>query len=185
MSDHIDVINNVVLFQMHDNLQQLLVVFGITALWDVILRSISLGILHIPIVSTWKWIKVLKPYFEHHTLLAAALLAGVAGVGAQAFLWLLPPTTSLLIHTLEVLIASVLVGGPMYMSGLYPVLNRTYYDKLGAFAMVSDGLSGLIVMTTIYILQRLLHEDKVSSNRHENHPNEVSRTDSTPKEKDR
>ena len=185
MSDHIDVINNVVLFQMHNNLQQLLVVFGITALWDVILRFISLGSIHIPIISTWKWIKVLKPYFEHHTVLAAALLAGLAGAGAQAFLWFIPPTTNPFLYTLEVLIASILVGGPMYVSGLYPVLNRTYYDKLGAAAMLSDGISGLVVMTTIYILQRLFHEDKVSRNRHENHPTEVSRTDSTPKEKDR
>ena len=170
---------------MHDKLQQLLVVFGTTALWDVLLRSISLGTIHIPIVSTWKWVKVLKPYFEHHTLLAAALLAGIAGAGAQTLLWLLPPTTSSLIYTLEVLVMSILVGGPMYVSGLYPVLNRTYYDKLGAAAMLSDGLSGLVVMTTIYILQHLLYEDTVPSKRHENHPNEVSTTHCTTEEQKR
>ena len=167
---------------MYNAWYHLFLVFVVTALWDVLLRFISLGAIHIPIISTWKWIKALKPYFKYHTVLAAALLAGLAGAGAQAFLWFIPPTTNPFLYTLEVLIASILVGGPMYVSGLYPVLNRTYYDKLGAAAMLSDGLSGLVVMITIYILQNILSENKISRNRHENHPNEIRRFHSTPKE---
>ena len=166
---------------MYDTWKQISVVFVVTALWDVILRFISLGTIHIPIISTWKWIRTLKPYFEHHTLLAAALLAGFAGAGAQAFLWFIPPTTNPFLYTLEVIIASILVGGPMYVSGLYPVLNRTYYDKLGAAAMLSDGLSGLVVMTTINIIQRLSHKNEISSNSHKNHSNKISSTHSTTK----
>lgn len=134
-----------------EDYEQLILVFLTTAVWDVILRYISLGNIRIPVVSDWEWVRVLAPYFKKHTILGAALIAGSAGASAQLVLWLLPPTTSYAYFTFQVALVSALVGWPMYISGLYPELRRHYYDNLQGKAVISDALSGLVVMMTIFL----------------------------------
>ena len=59
--------------------------FVVTALWDVVLRYMSLNFETIPFIiqQQMPFIKDLKPYFQHHTLLAAALIAGFIGATTQ------------------------------------------------------------------------------------------------------
>ena len=58
--------------------------FIITALWDVVLRFMSENYKKLPKWLQWfNFIEYLKPYFQKHTLLAAALIAGFIGFGAQ------------------------------------------------------------------------------------------------------
>ena len=55
--------------------------FIITALFDVLLRYISLNRL-----LDYDFVRYLEPYFKQHTLLAAALIAGFVGATAQYFI---------------------------------------------------------------------------------------------------
>ena len=57
--------------------------FIITALWDVVLRILSVYEPIPSINNAMPFIKDLKPYFEKHTLLAAALIAGFVGACTQ------------------------------------------------------------------------------------------------------
>ena len=59
----------------------IILTFIITALWDVCLRFMALNYEKLPkiINKTMPFIKDLKPYFQKHTLLAAALIAGFVG----------------------------------------------------------------------------------------------------------
>ena len=61
----------------------IIITFIITALWDVVLRTLSL---YNPIPSVkafFPFIQYLEPYFMKHTLLAAALIAGFVGATTQ------------------------------------------------------------------------------------------------------
>jgi hypothetical protein len=132
--------------------ERLVLVFVVTAMWDVLLRFLSTGKIKIPVVSQWQWVRVLEPYFKKHTILGAALLAGFAGSLAQLALWALPATANPVLYSAQVAIVSALVGWPMYVSGLYPELKKYYYDRLGGSAVLSDALSGLVVMASVYVL---------------------------------
>lgn len=147
----------------------LLAAFVVTALWDVALRVLSTAThLHVPFVSDWKWVKVLRPYFQRHTLLSAALIAGftgavaytliahswplveepVGGVLAQSGPWLI--TVGYLCY---VALLSGLVGLPMRVSGLFPHLVEYYYKPLGfTYSFATDAFSGVVVAVTMMAL---------------------------------
>ena len=138
----------------------LIYTFVITALYDVILRYMSLNYDKLPtFFKKYKFIKFLTPYFKKHTMLAAALIAGFVGFGAQMIILHLesfPDTQNLNLDKLIsfmiiTFIVSALYGIPMKASKLFPHLDNTYYKNLGcAGGMWHDGVSGLIVQSTLY-----------------------------------
>jgi hypothetical protein len=140
--------------------------FVVTALWDVILRYMSLNFERIPgvIQRRMPFIKDLKPYFQNHTLLAAALIAGFIGATTQpiiiAFMQF-PKRNSTLSYLIKFLtisfIVSALYGFLMKWSKLFPHLQKHYYDRLGLVrSLYHDGISGLIVQITLLVGFRLL-----------------------------
>lgn len=141
------------------NSNNLVLVFTITAVWDVILRFFAEQKLRLFGIHEWKWVVALRPYFEKHTVLAAALIAGFVGVIAYAcitappFYEELDPVSSLV----WILIVSAIVGIPMRYSGLFPHLKEHYYDELGfLYSLGTDALSGLVVCITYVCIKASL-----------------------------
>ena len=137
--------------------------FVITGLWDVVLRFLSLNNDKLNKVLPFKlldFISYLKPYFEHHTLLSAALIAGFVGATTQPLIiWFMTfpnrnSKTSYIINFMILsFVISALYGFIMKGSKLFPYLDKHYYDKLGLIrSMYHDGISGLIVQSTILLL---------------------------------
>ena len=142
----------------------IILTFIITAIWDVILRILALYN-PIPIMNNiMLFIKDLTPYFEKHTLLAAALIAGFVGATTQLIilnLMTFPTKISSFKYIIKFLtlsfIVSALYGFIMKATNLFPYLERYYYNKLGLFrSLYHDGISGLIVQFTILFLLYLL-----------------------------
>lgn len=144
-----------------DTSKLIILTFVVTALWDVILRQLSLNVDYLPKsfdVST-PFIRYLKPYFEHHTLLSAALIAGFAGATSQPIVLMLMPFPEKITnfkYVFAFLVVSFIVaslyGFVMKWSGLFPYLVRYYYNNLGVKrSMYYDGVSGLIVQTTLLL----------------------------------
>tara|TARA_Y100001970_G_scaffold127301_1_gene157285 strand:- start:673 stop:1134 length:462 start_codon:yes stop_codon:yes gene_type:complete len=141
--------------------QTIVLTFVITALWDVVLRFMSLHFEKLPFIIQYSmpFINDLKPYFKTHTLLAAALIAGFVGATTQPFiLYFMPfPNSFINLYTIKFLILtfiiSALYGFIMKASNLFPHLEKHYYEKLGVIkSMYHDGISGLIVQITIMCL---------------------------------
>lgn len=136
--------------------------FIVTALWDVILRFMSLNYNKLPkFIDTFlPFIKDLKPYFENHTLLAAALIAGFVGATTQPiiiYFMSFPKNLKNYTYIFKFLILSFIISGLygfiMKGSKLFPHLQRYYYDKLGLIRSIyHDGISGLIVQITLLFL---------------------------------
>ena len=122
--------------------------FIITALYDVLLRYLSLNKL-----VDWDFVQYLEPYFRQHTLLAAALIAGFVGATTQyIILRFMKPSLSARFMALTFII-SALYGFPMKATGLFPRLDATYYKGLGPLrGAFHDGISGLIVQSTVMML---------------------------------
>ena len=152
---------------MNSNL--IILTFIVTALWDVVLRFMSLNFEKIPeiIQYTMPFIGDLKPYFKQHTLLAAALIAGFVGATTQPIITYITPfpkninNISYLVKFLIVsFIISALYGFIMKWSKLFPHLEKHYYNKLGVVkGMYHDGISGLIVQVTLlslFLLRKIL-----------------------------
>ena len=101
--------------------------FIITALWDVILRTLSL---YNPIPSLsnfFPFIRYLQPYFMKHTLLAAALIAGFVGATTQPiilYFMTFPTRNSSLKYIIQFIILTFIVsafyGFIMKASKLFP-----------------------------------------------------------------
>ena len=125
----------------------IIVTFIITALFDVLLRYISLNKL-----LEYDFVRYLEPYFKQHTLLAAALIAGFVGATAQYFIIMgmkPQPTIQFMAWTFLV---SALYGFVMKATGLFPHLDATYYKGLGPFrGAYHDGVSGLIVQFIVLL----------------------------------
>lgn len=144
----------------------IIITFIVTALWDVVLNYMATNYDKLPnIVNEYMpFIKDLKPYFQHHTILAAALIAGFIGATTQPIILSLisfPNTTDNLRDVSHFLlisfVVSALYGFMMKWSGLFPFLERYYYDKLGVIrGMYHDGISGLIVQSTIIALSQMI-----------------------------
>ncbi len=140
----------------------LIYTFIITAFYDVLLRFLSLNYDKLPaFIQEYKFIGYLTPYFKQHTMLAAALIAGFVGFGAQFIILNIQKFPNMkrvnlkeiLLFLLLTFVVSALYGLPMKASKLFPHLDRTYYKNLGTFGgMVADGYSGLWVQCTLLVL---------------------------------
>ena len=128
----------------------IIITFIITAIYDVILREISLR----ELFPSIKFIDSLKPYYESQTLLTVALVAGFVGAVTQIPIILTSKSIcadfNILIFMSITFIISALAGFIMKWSKLFPCLDNTYYKSLGwKHAMITDGVSGLIVNMTL------------------------------------
>lgn len=140
--------------------------FCVTALWDIALNYITRISDRLPRVinNMFPFIGYLIPYFKKHTVLSAALIAGFIGATTQIIIAkiisfpLLPTSPVTLIVFLVIsFVVSALYGFIMKLSGLFPILEATYYKKLEAKggvirSMYHDGVSGLIVQCTLLVL---------------------------------
>ena len=145
-----------------NNSQLIILTFVVTALWDVVLRFMSLHFEKVPtfIQTIMPFIGDLQPYFKHHTLLAAALIAGFVGATTQPIILKITPFPKNLSDNIYILkflavsfVISALYGFIMKWSKLFPYLEKYYYDKLGVIrGMYHDGISGLIVQLTLLFL---------------------------------
>lgn len=138
----------------------IILTFVVTALWDVALRFMSLNYDKLPKYFQMDFVENLTPYFKHHTLLAAALIAGFVGATTQPIILSLmsfPKNIFDIVYVLKFMIItfiiSALYGFVMKGSKLFPHLEKHYYDKLGvARSMYTDGVSGLIVQATLLVI---------------------------------
>ena len=136
-------------------------VFIITGLWDIILRMMSEGKISFLGVENMKWVRTLKNYFEKHTILSAALLAGFVGALCYIRYLYIIDRFNLKLNNLESLILTLFLSGiigiPMRYSGLFPVLNEHYYKPLGfTYSFITDSLSGVIVAITLYLINNFI-----------------------------
>jgi hypothetical protein len=146
----------------------IILTFVVTALWDVALRFMSLNYDKLPKFFQMDFVEDLIPYFKHHTLLAAALIAGFVGATTQPFILSLmsfPKNIFDIVYVLKFMIItfiiSALYGFVMKGSKLFPHLEKHYYDKLGiARSMYTDGVSGLIVQSTLLVIYTVFTLDK-------------------------
>ena len=131
----------------------LTLVFVVTALWDVILRMLAQKKLKFLGLEKIGWIDSLEEYFDRHTFLSAALVAGF--VGAAAYLVIqLRSFSNPYANLLWIAIVSAIVGIPMRNSGLFPHLKTYYYDAHPKITYFSDALSGVVVAVTIFMIRR-------------------------------
>lgn len=138
----------------------IILTFIVTGLWDVVLRFMSLNYNKLPKYFQMDFVKDLIPYFKHHTLLAAALIAGFVGATTQIIILSImsfPKSIFNFVYIFKFMILSFIIsalyGFIMKGSKLFPYLERYYYEPLGVLrSMYTDGFSGLIVQTTLLIL---------------------------------
>jgi hypothetical protein len=143
----------------------IILTFIVTALWDVVLRFMSLNYDKLPKYFQLDFVEDLIPYFKHHTLLAAALIAGFVGATTQPIILSLmsfPKNIFDIVYLSKFMIItfiiSALYGFVMKGSKLFPHLEKHYYDKLGvARSMYTDGVSGLIVQFTLLVIYNLFN----------------------------
>ena len=132
--------------------------FIITGIWDILLRLLSENYDTLPQSIQYDFIRHLIPYFQKHTLLSAALIAGFIGATTQVIIvniYPFPTDFKDIYKIIEFLflsfIVSALYGFLMKGSQLFPYLEETYYKELGTIrSMYHDGISGLIVQLTIF-----------------------------------
>lgn len=139
--------------------QYIVVAFVITALYDVLLRMFSEGKIKLFGIENINWVVALKGYFEKHTVLAAALIAGFVGAVAYVIIAKTMPVQckdNIIYYMLWVAFISAIVGIPMRYSGLFPHLDTYYYKPLPITTIFSDALSGVIVGATMIILGKLI-----------------------------
>ena len=139
-----------------ERILKLILVFFITAFWDIILRFLAEGKMNFFGIEKMKWVTVLKKYFEKHTILSAALIAGFVGAIAYAviilFINYLKISNGFLILFITFIISG-LIGFPMRWSGLFPVLYKHYYKPLGiTYSFITDGMSGVVVLISLAFL---------------------------------
>jgi len=144
------------------NYKLLTITFCVTAIWDVILRYMSYSQDKLPniVLRVLPFLKVMPEYFDRHTLLAAALIAGFVGAVTQIIITQFiqfPKKSSSYRYVLYFLfisfVISALFGFVMKGSQLFPHLDETYYKYLGTVrSMYHDGISGLIVQCTIILM---------------------------------
>lgn len=145
------------------NCSTIIYTFIITGLWDVVLRKLSENYDKLPdiITDNFPFIGYLIPYFQKHTLLDAALIAGFIGAVTQYIIFNLvkfPKNFNNSSYFLTVsFIVSALFGFVMKFSKLFPNLDETYYKSLGPIrGMYHDGVSGLIVQITLILLNKFV-----------------------------
>jgi len=137
--------------------------FIITALWDIVLRKFSENYYILPdiITNNFPFIGYLVPYFEKHTILDAALIAGFIGAVTQFIILKLVKLPQTFKNSMNFFIISFIVsalfGFVMKFSKLFPNLDETYYKNLGPIrGMYHDGVSGIIVQITLLLLNNFV-----------------------------
>ena len=143
----------------------LIATFFVTATYDVILQRAEKDIpfLHEYLKDTDWYVSLTKKggYFDKidHAL-AAALLAGFIGFATQIFILhfqnfptkFSAPKTIFKFFVLT-FIMSAIAGIPIKKSNMFPKLSETYYQDLGLQrSMITDGMSGVVVNATIFVL---------------------------------
>ena len=131
--------------------------FIISGLWDILLRLLSENYDTLPEIIQYDFIKYLIPYFQKHTLLSAALIAGFIGATTQVIIVNIDPFPNdfkdihrIIYFLFLSFIVSALYGFLMKGSQLFPHLDETYYKELGTVrSMYHDGISGIFVQLTI------------------------------------
>lgn len=139
--------------------QTVIIVFFITALWDVVLRYVAMGSIPLLGIERMRWVTNLKPYFQQHTLLAAALIAGFVGAVTLPLITLTKPSdwNSKVLSLVWVALVSGVVGVLMRYSGLFPYLTKYYYDTVPHwYSFLSDANSGVVVAVTYHVLLRII-----------------------------
>jgi len=141
----------------------IVITFIITSLWDIVLRKLSENYNVLPniIKNNFPFIGYLVPYFEKHTLLDAALIAGFIGAVTQFIILKLVKLPKQFKNSLNFLVISFIVsalfGFIMKFSKLFPNLDETYYKNLGPIrGMYHDGVSGLIVQITLLLFNKYI-----------------------------
>tara|TARA_Y100000361_G_scaffold151877_1_gene170144 strand:+ start:394 stop:900 length:507 start_codon:yes stop_codon:yes gene_type:complete len=96
-----------------------------------------------------------RPYFEEHTVLSAALIAGFIGAFTYLPLHALGVTDrASYSNIISIFLGSALIGFPMEWSGMFPILQKHYYDALPRYqTFLADGLSGIMVAFVFWIIQ--------------------------------
>ena len=140
-----------------NNYQIYVITFIVTALWDIILRNMSENYDNLPTFFQMDFIKYLQGYFNKHTLLSAAMVAGFVGASSQVLILYFHKipnnSNTLLTFMLLTFIVSALYGFFIKESKLFPHLVNNYYDKLGVQrSMYLDGVSGLITQVSVLSL---------------------------------
>ena len=104
-------------------------------------------------VEKMAWVVNLRPYFEHHTVLSAALIAGFVGAVTLPAITMTDPFRHRFASLLWVAFVSGVVGILMKYSGLFPYLTLHYYDTVPTwYSFLSDANSGIVVALTYHIL---------------------------------
>ena len=120
-------------------------VFAITAIFDLLMN-----ILPPPVGAV-----LTRSYFKEHTVLSAALIAGF--IGACTFIPLLPlgvTERASYMNIVAIFLVSALIGFPMEWSGMFPILQKHYYDPLPRYqTFLADGMSGIMVAFVFWIIQ--------------------------------
>ena len=140
-----------------DNSKLYIITFIITGLWDILLRLLSENYDTLPEIIQYDFIKYLIPYFQKHTFLSAALIAGFIGATTQAIIVNIYPFPNDFKNVHRIIyflflsfIVSALYGFLMKGSQLFPHLDKSYYKELGTMrSMYHDGISGIVVQLTI------------------------------------
>ena len=139
----------------------LIIVFLITGLWDIILRNMSEGNISFFGIEDMKWVTTLREYFKYHTVLGAALIA--AFVGAIAYILIIYTfemfdVNNVYLQLILVFLISGLVGFPMRYSGLFPILDEYYYKPLGfTYSFITDAMSGVVVAATLFFAEKFIN----------------------------
>jgi len=152
----------------------LFITFIITAIWDIILRILTERFKQLPSFLQFDFIYYLIPYFKYHTILSAALIAGFVGYITQYIIILFQPfpITNKNININNIIsflfisfFISGLIGFPIKISKLFPHLTNTYYKGLGTInSFIADGVSGIIVQITLFILMYICIYFKIQNN---------------------
>ena len=144
---------------MVDNCNLIIYTFIVTGLWDIVLRIMSNNYYKLPFFLKYDFIKYLIPYFKHHTILSAALIAGFIGSITQIIIInvIKFPEKLIFRNIIIFLIISFIISGLfgfiMKFSKLFPILDKTYYKNLGTLRSIyHDGISGLIVQITLLLI---------------------------------
>ena len=142
--------------------QDIIIIFLITAFWDVILRLMSEDKIKFFGIENMKWVTVLEEYFEKHTILSAALIAGFVGAVTHFIIIKSLDVLNLsginIYTVLSVILISGIVGIPMRYSGLFPHLKKHYYDQLGfSYSFATDAFSGIVVAASYQIIKLIFY----------------------------
>lgn len=145
-----------------------ILVFLITAIWDLIWQQMSKGNIYVCFdkkkkllcPSDWKWVKTGDEYFKALPASRAAVIAGISGLYAMFLIDMLTPVFGKTV--LNVFISSWVVGLIMRSSPdpintyLFSTARTHYYKPLGfVWSSYTDAQSGVIVALVYHSLVKL------------------------------